>query len=141
MFKQTPPHRIRSCYHVETFSSLKKYNLNYHLKHGSSIVVPGHTATMSSYAGSIFSLDDFLTLSSGLVTTETTLFIYNSSLYTHLAADGQLMEPARVMVANRLSTGGRMWTDLVSKHNSGTYNNQWMVIDYNKLEEAGGGEV
>merc|ERR1711994_69939 len=105
---------------------LKKYNLNYHLTPGSSIVVPGHTATMSSYAGTIFSLDDFLTLSSGLVTTETSLFIYNSSLYTHLAADGQLMEPARVMV---------------SKHNSGTYNNQWMVIDYNKLEEAEGGEV
>lgn len=43
--------------------------------------MPGHTATMSSYAGAVFSLDDFVTLSSGLVTTETSLFIYNTSLY------------------------------------------------------------
>ena len=53
------------------------------------------TMTMSSYAATILSLDDFLTLSSGLVTTETTLNIYNKSLYQHTEPSSQLFEPIR----------------------------------------------
>lgn len=41
------------------------------------------------------------------------------------------------MVANRLATSGRMWTQLFSKYNSGTYNNQWMVVDYTRLVPEG----
>ena len=74
---------------------LKKYNLNYHLLPDSSELVPGHTLTMSSYTATIISLDDFLTTSSGLVTTETTLNIYNSSLYSNLNSSSQLFEPVR----------------------------------------------
>jgi hypothetical protein len=35
------------------------------------------------------------------------------------------------MVANRLAANGRQWTELFSQYNSGTYNNQWMITDYN----------
>jgi len=115
----------------------KRYNLNYRTLPGSDELVPGHTATMSSYAGSIFSVDDFVTLSSGLVTTETTLFVYKTSLFKLLQPDGQLMEPVRVMVANRLATSGQAWTAMFAKFNSGTYNNQWMVIDYNQISSDG----
>jgi hypothetical protein len=38
----------------------------------------------------------------------------------------------RVMVSNRLARSGKEWTKLFEKFNSGTYNNQWMVLDYNK---------
>ena len=68
--------------------------------------MPGHTIAMSSYAGNIYSLDDFYSISSGLATLETTLFVYNSSLLEQNSAEGQLWEPVRVMVANRLGRGG-----------------------------------
>ena len=74
---------------------LKKYNLNYHTLPDNDEVVPGHTVSMSSYTGTILSLDDFVTVSSGLVTTETTLNIYNTSLYNHCNPSRQLFEPVR----------------------------------------------
>jgi hypothetical protein len=37
------------------------------------------------------------------------------------------------MVSNRLATDGKEWTKIFEKFNSGTYNNQWMIIDYNKV--------
>ena len=117
---------------------LKRYSLNYHLvSGGGKEVVPGHTVTMSSYPATIASIDDFLTVSTGLVTTETTLYIYNSSLYQLLDPTSQLLEPVRVMAANRLARSGREWTEIMARHNGGTYNNQWMVIDYNKLGTDG----
>lgn len=36
----------------------------------------------------------------------------------------------RAMVANRLASDGLAWAKLFKKHNSGTYNNQWLVINY-----------
>lgn len=36
----------------------------------------------------------------------------------------------RAMVANRLASDGLTWTKLFKRHNSGTYNNQWLVINY-----------
>ena len=80
---------------------------------------------------------DFLTVSTGLVTTETMLYIYNSSLYQLLDPISQLLEPVRVMAANRLARSGKEWTEIMARHNGGTYNNQWMVIDYNKLGTDG----
>ena len=44
-------------------------------------------------------------------------------------------EPVRVMVANRLSQFGSQWARYFEQHNSGTYNNMWMVVDYKKLDE------
>jgi hypothetical protein len=35
----------------------------------------------------------------------------------------------RVLVANLLATSGEEWTSIFIKNNSGTYNNQYMVVD------------
>lgn len=40
------------------------------------------------------------------------------------------------MVANRLATDGKSWSDIFQQYNSGTYNNQWMVVDYNKFKKG-----
>ena len=126
---------------------VQRYNLNYLTVSGD--LVPGHTIAMSSYAGTLFSMDDFYTLSSGLVTLETTLFVYNITLFDLVTPLGTMWEPVRVMVANRLARNGQEWTEIFrcvwfirlchvcheiffSRYNDGTYNNQWMVLDYNK---------
>ncbi|CAL4098399.1 unnamed protein product, partial [Meganyctiphanes norvegica] len=55
-------------------------------------------------------------------------------LFWHIVKGTQkLLEWMRVIVANRISTSGKMWTDFFSMHNSGTYNNQWMVVDYKQF--------
>jgi len=36
-----------------------------------------------------------------------------------------------VRLANSMATTGKQWGELVAKYNSGTYNNQYMVINYN----------
>jgi len=126
-------HATWHVYESMSYRLLKRYNLNYHTHAGD--LVPGHTVSMSSHAGNIFSLDDFYTLSSGLSTLETTLFVYDQSLLLDQSkAGGGVWEGARVMVSNRLATDGRSWTQIFSRFNSGTYNNQWMVVDYNKLD-------
>jgi hypothetical protein len=45
-----------------------------------------------------------------------------------------VFEWLRNMVANRLATSAKEWTEIFSKYNSGTYNNQWMVVDFNLFE-------
>ena len=69
---------------------LKSYSLPYRRLPGGSARVAGHTATMSSYAGAVFSVDDFMTLSSGLVTTETSLIVYNTELFKLSQPRGQV---------------------------------------------------
>ena len=64
-------------YRAMAYRILKNYNLNLHVLPGSTDVIPGHTIAMSSYAGSIASLDDFYITSAYLAATETTLFLWN----------------------------------------------------------------
>jgi len=124
-------------YRAMGYRLLKRYSLHYHTLSGGEEEVPGHTLTMSSFAGTILSTDDFLTVNTGLVTTETTLYIYNTSLFGLCDPASQLFESVRVMTANRLATTGEEWTEIMARNNGGTYNNQWMVVDYNKLQEDG----
>jgi len=99
-----------------------------------TVTVPGHTTTFSSYPGVIASADDYYLLSSGLLAMETTIGNSNPELWKDVKAAGELQEWIRVLVANRLATNGESWTKIFSQFNSGTYNNQWMVVDYNKFE-------
>jgi hypothetical protein len=100
-------------------------------------LVPGNKLVFSSYPGTIFSCDDFYMLSSGLVTLETTIGNKNPALWKYVRPKGGVLEWVRNIVANRLALDGASWTDVFKRFNSGTYNNQWMVVDYKAFVPGG----
>ncbi|XP_003451715.1 putative phospholipase B-like 2 [Oreochromis niloticus] len=110
---------------------MKKYIFAFKVSPLDNYVLPGRTQAFSSYPGSIFSGDDFYILSSGLVTLETTIGNSNPALWKYVQPTGTVMEWLRNIVANRLAATGKDWADIFTKYNSGTYNNQWMIVNYN----------
>ncbi|XP_060577603.1 putative phospholipase B-like 2 [Ruditapes philippinarum] len=94
--------------------------------------VAGKVITMSSYPGVLLSGDDYYLISSGLATQETTIGNSNPAIYKYVTKS-TVLEGIRTMVANRMATTGNNWAETFSLYNSGTYNNQWMVIDYRKF--------
>ena len=66
---------------------------------------------------------------------ETTIGNYNKSLWKYVTPEC-VFENVHAVLANRLATSGKEWTDIFGQYKSGTYNNQWMVVDY-KLFKKG----
>lgn len=111
----------------------KMYKFHWHTvtqRNLKGYVVPGHTITMSSYPGCLNSFDDFHLTSAGLAVMETSLKNTNHQLLQHIRPNSSPLTWVRNMVASRLATNGSQWTAIFSRFNSGTYNNQWMVLDY-----------
>ncbi|XP_045390713.1 putative phospholipase B-like 2 [Lemur catta] len=100
-------------------------------------LVPGNKVIFSSYPGTIFSCDDFYILGSGLVTLETTIGNRNPLLWKYVRPRDCVLEWVRNVVANRLAADGDSWTDVFKRFNSGTYNNQWMIVDYKAFVPGG----
>ncbi|XP_051523304.1 phospholipase B-like 1 [Myxocyprinus asiaticus] len=88
--------------------------------------------SFSSYPGILSSLDDFYLLGTGLFVTQTTNNVFNSSLFS-LVTPEALFAWQRVRVAHALARTGKQWAQIFSKHNSGTYNNQYMVVDLKRV--------
>lgn len=89
--------------------------------------------SFSSYPGFLESLDDFYILSSGLILLQTTNSVYNKTLLKQIIPES-LLAWQRVRVANMMADSGKRWADIFSKYNSGTYNNQYMVLDLKKVK-------
>ncbi|XP_029778050.1 putative phospholipase B-like 2 [Suricata suricatta] len=102
-----------------------------------SPLAPGNNLVFSSYPGTLFSCDDFYIVGSGLVTLETTIGNRNPALWKYVQPQGCVLEWVRNIVANRLALDGDSWTDIFQKFNSGTYNNQWMIVDYKAFVPGG----
>jgi hypothetical protein len=68
---------------------------------------------------------------------ETTNPVFDLSLYNKLKPE-TLMSWIRVVVANRMAHNGSDWARIFALSNSGTYNNQWIIVDY-KLYTPGTG--
>ncbi|TKR83222.1 hypothetical protein L596_016846 [Steinernema carpocapsae] len=107
---------------------LKVYKFGYDKK-----MFPGHTVSFASYPGMLYSSDDFALASSGLAMIETTVNIFDETLFDKIKPDGQLSCWVRAIVANQLARDGREWCEVFKKYNSGTYNNQWVILNYNKF--------
>ncbi|XP_007468655.1 PREDICTED: putative phospholipase B-like 2 [Lipotes vexillifer] len=71
------------------------------------------------------------------VTLETTIGNRNSALWKYVQPEGCVLEWMRNVVANRLALDGDSWADIFKRFNSGTYNNQWMIVDYKAFVPGG----
>ncbi|XP_066530460.1 phospholipase B-like 1 [Hoplias malabaricus] len=105
-------------------------------KHWDFKISEPHTATgklsFSSYPGTLVSLDDFYLLGSGLMMIQTTNSIFNNSLYSYITPS-TLLAWQRVRLAHALAHNGIEWAKIFTRFNSGTYNNQYMVLDTSKV--------
>ena len=95
-------------------------------------------ATFASYPGLVLSSDDFYVLSNGLALLTTEMgALPNTTLYEYLlekeAPTYGLWAFFRSTVANRLADTADQWVDIFSQNNLGTLENQWLIVDYNKL--------
>lgn len=105
---------------------VKRYVFNFSTSRAKSV-------TMSSYPGFIFSADDFYITSQHLVIQETSIDSYNPKVYEKTKIDKIVFEFIRNMVSNRLARDGAEWVKYFSLFNSGTYNNQFMIVDYKQF--------
>ncbi|KAK5986744.1 Phospholipase B, partial [Trichostrongylus colubriformis] len=90
---------------------------------------PGRSYSFSGYPGTITSNDDFVLTSARLAVLETTISNYNERLQRFITPHTVLCW-MRTQVAHRLASTGLQWAKTFSKFNSGTYNNQWSILDY-----------
>ncbi|XP_046581883.1 phospholipase B-like 1 [Haliotis rubra] len=92
------------------------------------------TMSFSSYPGILASVDDFYVMSdTSLVMLQTTNDIFNASLF-NLIQPHSLLAWQRVRVANMAATSGPEWAEMYKRFNSGTYMNQYMVIDLKRYQ-------
>eukprot|EP01087_Luapelamoeba_hula_P011077 TRINITY_DN2985_c0_g1_i7.p1 TRINITY_DN2985_c0_g1~~TRINITY_DN2985_c0_g1_i7.p1 ORF type:complete len:552 (+),score=88.88 TRINITY_DN2985_c0_g1_i7:55-1710(+) len=104
----------------------KSYTLRYR-----AASTNGVTTLFSSYPGVLSSVDDFYQIHpTELVVLETTNgIVANNALYNKVTPNS-LLSWVRVVLANRVATSAKNWVAVFSDYNSGTYNNQWIVVDY-----------
>uniref|UniRef100_H2ZST5 Phospholipase B-like n=1 Tax=Latimeria chalumnae TaxID=7897 RepID=H2ZST5_LATCH len=85
-----------------------------------------------SALGALESLDDFYLLSSNLVVLQTTNLVFNETLFKSVTPKS-LLAWQRVRVANMMANSGKSWAQTFASYNSGTYNNQYMVLDLKQI--------
>jgi hypothetical protein len=85
--------------------------------------------SFSSYPGLPISGDDYVINQHSLLITETTLNVFNQSLYDDFFSAHTVPYWLRVQVANSAKTAPE-WHALFSRLNNGGYNNEWIILDY-----------
>ncbi|CAK9038124.1 Phospholipase-B 81 (PLB) [Durusdinium trenchii] len=90
--------------------------------------------SFSSYPGYLESLDDFYMLGSGIGWTQTSLAVMNHSLYDDHVKPESLLAWQRVRVASAMAHTAPEWAETFAKEASGTYSNQYMIIDFKLFE-------
>ncbi|KAF8361451.1 hypothetical protein PRIPAC_88374 [Pristionchus pacificus] len=97
--------------------------------------LPGAEYSYSGYPGTLASIDDFYMSGSNLAITETTNELYTTKLYDRMKSTS-VPTWIRSQISTRMASTGDEWAIIFGKHNSGTYNNQWIIVDYNKFDSG-----
>jgi hypothetical protein len=107
----------------------KSYSLDITLSSGKKL----NNFKYSGRPGDLNSKDDFYILSNRMVVLETSLDIWNDDLYKNLSTQ-TVPKWIRVNIANMLAIDGQDWINIFFLQNSGTHNNQWLVVDMNRFD-------
>jgi len=112
-----------------TFATMLRIWKHYNFPYTSLNSTVSNLVSFSGYPGYIPSGDDWYLTDQHLTIAETTNSVFNMSLYEFVTPN-TVPYWIRVMVANKMATNGKEWVDAFAMYNSGTYNNQWIVVDY-----------
>lgn len=104
---------------------MKEYRFNCQERKAKRVV-------LSARLGSLESTDDFWVTDAGLMVLETTNSNFNLDLYKKLKKES-LLNWVRVLHATYSTDTAESWADEFLRENSGTYNNQYVVVDTKKL--------
>ena len=107
---------------------IKEYNFNFNNRW-----IRSKNIIFTSYPATLYSIDDFYISSHGLISIETTNSFFNDSLYSKMTPNS-IFTCERAMICNRISNSSKEWAENFAKYNSGTYNNQFMILDKNKVD-------
>lgn len=91
------------------------------------------TVVLSTIIGLIGSIDDFYVSDSNFMVFETSLLNCNETLAQSYIKPERLNYWIRANTAMYMATSAENWVDLFIRNNSGTYNNDYYVIDINKF--------
>lgn len=114
-------------YYSASTRIFKEYNFNFN--HPS---IKSRNIIFSSYPATLASTDDFYITSQNLAIIETTNSLFDNDLFNKLTPQSLLCWQ-RAMISSRISTSASEWAENFSKLNSGTYNNQFMILDMKKV--------
>lgn len=106
------------------------YSLMLRIFKNYDIAIPGlegrKLVRFSSRPGDLNSKDDFYRVGSDLVVLETSLAVYDKSIYSALSTE-TVPKWIRTHIAHHLADSPKEWARVFSLHNSGTHNNQWII--------------
>lgn len=91
----------------------------------------------SGQPGYASSQDDFYILDNGKFVSETSLNTDNNDVFSWIHYDS-IPYWIRVTVANYMYDTQQNWVNTFFAHRSGTYNNQWLIVDFNKFNASKG---
>lgn len=91
------------------------------------------TISFSSYPGMLSSFDDFYLTNTGIAAIETSVSVLNQTMYNGNINPTSVLYWTRVMVATRTATSAEHWASTIAVQNSGTYNNQYVILDLKKF--------
>ena len=110
------------------YNRLLKMFKEYRYYPGGKFKVKANTILVSGYPGVINSNDDFYITDANLYVMETTNHVFNTTLFDILTPESFTCW-LRTMLALRLADNGKEWSEIFERYNSGTYNNQFMILD------------
>ena len=92
--------------------------------------------SMASYPGYLSSTDDWVSLGdTQLLVTETTNECIDKKRLREFVQPDSVTTVVRSLVASIMASTGEEWSDQFAAENSGTYNNQWIIVDFKAFAE------